>query len=441
MSTSTDRHRDGEFSDDAWLSVLAAYDKTYAELASHHALLERQNQELQTQRQFIASILEAVNDIMVVLGRDARIEEASASFAAATRRDPADLAGLRLSDVFDAEGAARLDAALAELRLQRSAARFEANVLTPEGPAPFDIALSARVNDRGRLIGAVLIGRPLAELRRAYSELEASHRQLKEAQIQLVRNEKLASLGRLLAGVAHELNNPISFVYASTHALDRYVSRFETYFERVQAGAPREELVALRGELKLERDLKNLRDAIHGARDGAERVRDIVADLRRLSASGTGERVAFDLVDTARIAARWVERGSKSGIEAQFTGLPSLMVRGVPGHIQQIVMNLVQNAMDAMKGQPDARLTIHVERQGQSAILAVSDNGPGVPEAQAASIFDPFFTTKPVGQGTGLGLSISHKIAEEHGGRLALCAVPGASGACFRLDLPLEEDP
>ncbi|MCA0203964.1 MAG: PAS domain-containing protein [Proteobacteria bacterium] len=441
MSTSTDRHRDGEFSDDAWLSVLAAYDKTYAELASHHALLERQNQELQTQRQFIASILEAVNDIMVVLGRDARIEEASASFAAATRRDPADLAGLLLSDVFDAEGAGRLDAALAELKLQRSAARFEANVLTPEGPAPFDIALSARVNDRGRLIGAVLIGRPLAELRRAYSELEASHRQLKEAQIQLVRNEKLASLGRLLAGVAHELNNPISFVYASTHALDRYVSRFETYFERVQAGAPREELVALRGELKLERDLKNLRDAIHGARDGAERVRDIVADLRRLSASGTGERVAFDLVDIARIAAKWVERGSKSGIEAQFTGLPSLMVQGVPGHIQQIVMNLVQNAMDAMKGQPDARLTIHVERQGQSAILAVSDNGPGVPEAQAASIFDPFFTTKPVGQGTGLGLSISHKIAEEHGGRLALCAVPDGSGACFRLELPLEEDP
>lgn len=441
MSTSTDRHRDGEFSDDAWLSVLAAYDKTYAELASHHALLERQNQELQTQRQFIASILEAVNDIMVVLGRDARIEEASASFAAAVRRDPADLAGLRLSDVFDAEGAARLDAALAELRLQRSAARFEASVLTPEGPAPFDIALSARVNDRGRLIGAVLIGRPLAELRRAYSELEASHRQLKEAQIQLVRNEKLASLGRLLAGVAHELNNPISFVYASTHALDRYVSRFETYFERVQAGAPREELVALRTELKLERDLKNLRDAIVGARDGAERVRDIVADLRRLSASGTGERVAFDLVETARIAARWVERGSKSGIEAQFTGLPSLTVQGVPGHIQQIVMNLVQNAMDAMKGQQDARLTIHVERQENRAILAVTDNGPGVPEAQAASIFDPFFTTKPVGQGTGLGLSISHKIAEEHGGRLALCAVPGSKGACFRLELPLEEDP
>ena len=443
MSFTTDRPADrpggGDFSDEAWLSVLAAYDRTYAELASHHALLERQNEELHDQRRFIASILGAVNDIMVVLGRDARIVEASASFAATTRRDPAELAGLRVTEVFDAEGAARLDAALAELKRQPAAARFEANVLTPEGPAPFDIALSARTSDRGRLIGAVLIGRPLAELRRAYSELETSHRHLKEAQIQLVRNEKLASLGRLLAGVAHELNNPISFVYASTHALERYVSRFETYFERVQAGAPREELVALRAELKLERDLKNLREAIVGARDGAERVRDIVADLRRLSAAGTGERVAFDLVETAQVAAKWVERGSKSGIEVAFAGLSSLIVRGVPGHIQQIVMNLVQNAMDAMKGQPGARLTITVEKQGDRAILAVSDNGPGVPEAQAALIFDPFFTTKPVGQGTGLGLSISHKIAEEHGGRLALCAVPGSSGACFRLELPLED--
>ncbi|MBN8293760.1 PAS domain-containing protein [Rhodobacter sp. NTK016B] len=433
-----DGPQDGDFSDAAWLNVLAAYDRTYAELASHHEQLERQNRELHQLRHFIASILGAVNDIMVVLGRDARIEEASASFAACVRQPVAALTGTGVTALFDADGAALLDTALADLRLQGNASRFEANVMTPEGPAPFDIAVSPRVNDRGRMIGAVLIGRPLGELRAAYSDLEASHKQLKEAQTQLVRNEKLASLGRLLAGVAHELNNPISFVYASTHALERYVGRFETYFERVQAGATRDELVALRAELKLERDLKNLREAIVGARDGAERVRDIVADLRRLSASGTGERVVFDLVDTARVAARWVERGSKSGIEVQFTGLPNLSVRGVPGHIQQIVMNLVQNAMDAMQGQANPQLVLRIEREGDRAVLAVTDTGPGVPEDQAASIFDPFYTTKPVGQGTGLGLSISHKIAEEHGGRLSLCP-PTETGACFRLELPMDD--
>lgn len=195
-----------------------------------------------------------------------------------------------------------------------------------------------------------------------------------------MRNEKLASLGRLLAGVAHELNNPISFVYANTHALERYVTRFETYFERVQDGAEREELVALRSELKLERNLRNLRDAIQGASEGAERVRDIVADLRRLSADGTAAADAFDLVDTARVAAHWVERGSKSGVTTRFTGLDNLTIRGTPGHVQQIVMNLVQNAMDAVRDLDDPVVGIHVEREADRAILTVTDNGPAWPQ-------------------------------------------------------------
>ena len=178
----------------------------------------------------------------------------------------------------------------------------EAELLTAEGPAPFEFSVTPRLDERGRGVGAVLTGRPLGELRRAYAELEESHRQMQLTQAHLVRSEKLASLGRLLAGVAHELNNPISFVYANAHALEKYATRFETYFERVQAGASREELIALRAELKLDRELRNLRSAIQGARDGAERVRDIVADLRRLSADGAGERTLFDLADTARTA-------------------------------------------------------------------------------------------------------------------------------------------
>mgnify|MGYP002359204091 CR=1 FL=1 len=110
---------------------------------------------------------------------------------------------------------------------------------------------------------------------------------------------------------------------------------------------------------------------------------------------------------------------------------------GTAGHIQQIVMNLVQNAMDAQKGQDDAVVTVDITREGDNAVLTVTDKGPGVEPENRAAIFDPFFTTKPVGQGTGLGLSISHKIAEEHGGNLALC--PGPSG-CFRLTLPIREE-
>lgn len=287
------------------------------------------------------------------------------------------------------------------------------------------------------MIGAVLVGRSLGELRRAYSELEDSHQSLKEAQSQLVRNEKLASLGRLLAGVAHELNNPISFVYANAHALEKYIMRFEEYFERVEAGASRDELVALRGQLKLDRELKNLRSAIDGAREGSERVRDIVADLRRLSVTGAGTREHYDLVEAARVAARWVVRGSKAQVDIRFEGPDELSVYGNSGHIQQIVMNLLQNAIDALKGREDAEIVLSTARENGIAVLTVSDNGPGIPPDVASSIFDPFFTTKAVGEGTGLGLSISNKIAEEHGGRLT--HIDLNPGTAFRLELPLEE--
>lgn len=428
---------DGNFTDGAWTDVLAAVDRTYADLIAHQQKLEEQSEQLHELRRFIGSVMGSVSEIMAIVDRDGLIEEVSASLSDTTRSEPAALIGSDLAQLFVPAGAKAITEALTALRLSRSAAHFEADVMTADGPAPFEITLSARVNDSGRLIGAVLVGRPLGELRQAYSELEQSHQRLQEAQTQLVRNEKLASLGRLLAGVAHELNNPISFVYANTHALERYVTRFETYFERVQDGAEREELVALRSELKLERNLRNLRDAIQGASEGAERVRDIVADLRRLSADGTAAADAFDLVDTARVAAHWVERGSKSGVTTRFTGLDNLTIRGTPGHVQQIVMNLVQNAMDAVRDLDDPVVGIHVEREADRAILTVTDNGPGVAAEHRDAIFDPFFTTKPVGQGTGLGLSISHKIAEEHGGSLSLR--PGPDGA-FRLALPLSTD-
>jgi two-component system sensor histidine kinase HupT/HoxJ len=301
---------------------------------------------------------------------------------------------------------------------------------------PLDLSIAPRLDDRGRVDGFVLTGRPLGALRKAYAELSDSHDALKTAQAFLVRNEKLASLGRLLAGVAHELNNPISFVYANAHALERYAGKFETYFARVQEGASREELVALRQDLRLDREVANLRQAIDGAREGAERVRDIVEDLRRLSSDGSGEAVVFDLAQTARTAAEWVMRGMKQPVSLTVETEP-VAVKGRAGHVQQVVMNLVQNAVDALEGQAGGAIRLTVRAEGGRAVLTVADNGPGVPEALRPSIFDPFFTTKAVGRGTGLGLSISHKIAEEHGGRLALCDAP--EGACFRLDLPLAE--
>ncbi|MDF2235651.1 ATP-binding protein [Albimonas sp. CAU 1670] len=421
--------------DAAWMDVLQAVDRTYAELVDYQEQLERQNAEMAMLRRFMESVLGSVSDALIVVDREGRVEEASRSLGPLLGRSREATLGRPLADLLPEAAGAPLMQVVAQVIAARRPDTVEADLATPEGPAPFEFSVTPRLDERGRGVGAVLTGRPLGELRRAYAELEDSHRQMQLTQAHLVRSEKLASLGRLLAGVAHELNNPISFVYANAHALEKYATRFETYFDRVQAGAGREELIALRAELKLDRELRNLRSAIQGAREGAERVRDIVADLRRLSADGAGERAIFDLADTARTAVAWVERGVREGAGARFEADGPVPALGRAGHIQQVVMNLVQNAYDAAG---DGAVRVSVRADNDRAVLEVADDGPGVPEDLHHAIFDPFFTTKPVGKGTGLGLAISAKIAEEHGGRLSL--EPSETGARFRLDLPARAD-
>ncbi|PTV95482.1 two-component system sensor histidine kinase HupT/HoxJ [Rhodobacter aestuarii] len=426
-----------EAGDNVWVEVLSAVDRTWAELVDYQERLERQNHELEDLRSFLGSILASVSDALIVASRAGEVLETSASVDALTGQPPGAWAGRALLQMFEPAARAQIESAMADATNRRTTVTVEVALIGPDGPAPLELSISPRRDERERIIGYVLTGRPLGELRQAYSQLESSHEALITAQAQLVRNEKLASLGRLLAGVAHELNNPISFVYANAHALERYAGKFETYFAAVQQGASRDELIKLRDEMKLDREVTNLRTAIEGARDGAERVRDIVEDLRRLSAEGSGEMVDFDLVSVAQVASDWVRRGSKTLVDVSFEGESELIVRGRPGHIQQVVMNLIQNASDALEDMGGAQIRITARRAGARGELCVADNGPGVSEAVAATIFDPFFTTKAVGKGTGLGLSISYKIVEEHRGRLRLENESPLGGASFCFDLPL----
>ncbi|CUH75939.1 sensor histidine kinase [Tropicibacter naphthalenivorans] len=438
MSTADMDPQIGGLGDQAWADVLEAMDRTYAELVDYQEQLETRNAELTTLRNFLSSIMVSISDYLVVADREGHIADASGSFCAVLGLEVEDLSGRAIRDFVAEDHRAQLMQAVREAIASRAEVTVAVDVIGLHGRDPVEFRIAPRLDRRRKATGVVLTGRPLGELMRAYAELNRSHEELKAAQGQLVRNEKLASLGRLLAGVAHELNNPISFVYANTHTLEKYLGRFESYFDRVQAGASREELVALRQELKLDRNLKNFGQAIKGARDGAERVRDIVEDLRRLSADGSGEVTRFDLAEIARVAANWIERGTKAALDITYSGEDRLEVMGRPGHIQQVLMNLIQNAVDAMDGQDTRTICIHCSYDGDCAVLELCDSGPGIDDDTARAIFDPFFTTKDVGKGTGLGLSISYKIIEEHGGKLELLTKRGP-GACFQIRLPRGE--
>ncbi|MGB1027536.1 MAG: sensor histidine kinase, partial [Rhodospirillaceae bacterium] len=321
--------------DTVWSDVLKSVDQTYKELVAYQTELERRNTELEDVRAFMTSVLGAMTDVLLVCGRDGAVLEANRAFLDLSgHADKRAVLGNRVCEIFVPEEQAQIRDNLAALQNGDRVPAVERHLQTPDGPTPLELSITARQDHRGRFEGAVLIGRPLGELRRAYRDMEASHQALKAAQSQLVHSEKLASLGRLLAGVAHELNNPISFVYGNAHALERYTGKFEQYFERVERGAEREELVSLRGSLNLDRAVRQMRSAVSGALEGAERVRDIVENLRRLSAGGAGEVERFDLHAITETAAHWVIKGRASSIPVSILPNAPAMAVGRPGHIQ-----------------------------------------------------------------------------------------------------------
>lgn len=355
--------------DKTWVEVRAGVDRASAELVDYQEQLEQRNQQLDAMRRVLDSILASVSDVLVVIDRSGMIEEVNASLVARSGEDRSALVGKAALTLFARANHPGITEGLLQLRTERRPRSLDVSLVATEGASALDLGLSVRLDDRGRMTRYVLAGRPTGELRQAYAELSRSHDHLKAAQALLARNEGLASLGRLLSGVAHDLNNPISFIHANAHALDRYVTKFTTCFDCVQAGADRAELVRLRDDLKQECEVRNLRTSAQGARDGAERVRDIVADPRRLSADLTGEMCDFDLVDTAEVATNWVQRGSKSAAGIRFAGLPRLRAHGREGHMQQLVMNLLQNTLDAVEGLADPQICVSASiEQGQAML-------------------------------------------------------------------------
>ena len=319
-------------------------------------------------------------------------------------------------------------------RPPREGAVLEVNLRDARGQVvPVDLNCTPRRNSDGRLVGRVLVGRPLGELKRAYHQLREAHEALKRAQQQLMHSEKLASLGRLVAGVAHELNNPISFVLGNVYALQRYGQRMREYLDAIHAGKSTEELTELRKSLRIDRLMEDMQPLIDGTIEGAERTRDIVAGLKRFSAQDRGEEEAFNLAEVLERSVHWVVKASGSRIKVSLDVPPQIPVSGSAGQMQQVLVNLVQNAIDSTERQADARLDIQGEVRSRSVVLTFRDNGPGFPEESLDKAFEPFFTTKPVGKGTGLGLSQVHGFCAQAGGLARIVDQPGAGTTVLML--------
>jgi len=284
-------------------------------------------------------------------------------------------------------------------------------------------------------------------LAQKFVEIEHAHKELKAAQSQILQQEKLASIGQLAAGVAHEINNPIGFVNSNLGTLKNYMADLMSLIDAYACGytSSPEEAEKLQhhiARVKKEIDFEYLREDIGNliaeSIDGATRVKRIVQDLRDFSRTGSAEWLLADLHDgldsTLNILNNEIKY--KATVLRDYGVLPH--VECIPSQINQVFMNLVINAAQSIADH--GQITIRSGSTADEVWVAISDNGKGIEPEVIARIFDPFFTTKPIGQGTGLGLSVSHGIIRNHGGRIEVQSEVG-QGTTFTVHLPIHRRP
>jgi PAS domain S-box-containing protein len=289
-------------------------------------------------------------------------------------------------------------------------------------------------------------------------QLETTLEELQRAQTQMIQNEKMSSLGQLVAGVAHEINNPVNFIYGNLNHANRYTQDVLRLLKLYQKHypTPHPEVLAEAEAIDLEFIMEDLPKLLTSMKVGADRIQKIVSSLRTFSRMDEAEFKAVDLhegIDSTLMILqnRLKARPERPAIEVikEYGSLPRIACYA--GQLNQVFMNILSNAIDAMEEAiteqgaiflheaslrpPEIR--IRTEIRNHHVAIHIADNGPGIPEAVRKRIFDPFFTTKPVGKGTGMGMSISYQIVtEKHGGTIQCFSAPG-KGAEFVIEIPI----
>jgi len=287
------------------------------------------------------------------------------------------------------------------------------------------------------------------ELYTLNEDLIKAYNKLKDQKAQLVHNEKLASIGQLAAGIAHEINNPAAYVKSNVNTLKNYVQSIAGAFKEYESmfascvddklcdTSISEKCADIREKYDIEFVLDDLEDTIDDTMDGLERIEDIVKSLKDFSRPDQADPVRYNINDCLEntIKVVWNQVKYKADLEKSFAELPDSY--GQPGSMGQVFLNLIVNSAQAIEDFGTISLTTRAT--GSHIEVIIKDSGSGIARENLNKIFDPFFTTKEIGKGTGLGLSISSNIVKKQGGTIEVESVQGV-GTTFKVTLPIADE-
>lgn len=419
------------------------------------------------QEKFTRAFRSSPNPLSITTIAEGRFIEVNDSFLEVFNYKSHQVIGYTVFDLKLWVNAEECDYLVEVLQRQGSIRNFECSLRTKLGAVRTTL-ISSEVLDFGEQKCIISVFNDITERKQAEVALamsEAKEREnalqlakalqeLQLAQAKLVQSEKMSSLGQMVAGVAHEINNPIGFIYGNIDHAKIYINELFNLIDTYQEAYPNPTQIVEQMLKDIEVDFirEDLPKLLYSMKGGAERIRDIVLSLRNFSRLDESEMKPVDihsglestlLILHSRLQSN--EKNQQIQVKREYEKLPK--VTCYAGQLNQVFMNILSNAIEALEpslSPSDNKLcnmnptiTIRTSQSSESVMISIADNGPGIEEEVISNIFDPFFTTKPVGSGTGLGLSISYSIVvEKHGGRLSCLSAPGL-GAEFIIEIPL----
>lgn len=425
-------------------------------------------EKIRNSQLFLETVLDSLNEEMTILdAKNLTILKANKAFAEAHQTTPAVIVGQKCHKithgldhpcggidhpcpVMDILEFGRADVCEHEHQNEDGESRFVEVQVTPvldESESPRYLIHMARdiTNRKIAELDLQNFAHELEKNNRTLAEkssaLEAAHAELKASQSRILQQEKMASIGQLSAGVAHEINNPIGFIISNLTTLGKYAQRLTDYLdeqERLWREQGQNEiglvLAEKRKQLKIDYIARDLYDLVDESLEGADRVKKIVLDLKGFSRIDDSDCKEVDLHECleSTINIAWNEIKYKATLTKDFGDIPRL--RCYPQQLNQVFMNLLVNAAHAIEEKGHIEVKTHP--QGEGIQIDITDSGCGMSEEVRNRIFEPFYTTKAVGKGTGLGLSISYDIIKNHHGEIRVQSAPG-QGTTFRIYLPL----